>query len=97
MRGDLLRIDDRTPPESWTTVVAPALAVIGEWDRVRRRLPALDRLASGSNRLAGALAAALREELAARDGGSPARHAALREMGYLGVSEMLRFRPPRES
>ena len=35
----------------------------------------------------------LREELAAREGGPAPQHAALREIGYLGWSEMLRFRP----
>jgi hypothetical protein len=54
-------------------------------------------LATGSHRYAGALASALREELAARDGGPPARHIALLEMGYVGFSEVLRFRAGRET
>jgi len=71
-----------------------ALATIDEWERVRGLLPALDEMAAGSHRYAEALTAALREELAARDGGPPAGHTALLEMGYVGISEMLRFRPP---
>jgi class 3 adenylate cyclase len=97
MRGDVIRIADSQPPDSWPAVLALALASIGEWDHVRARLPALDRLATGSHRYAGALASALREELAARDGGPPARHAALLEMGYVGFSEVLRFRAGREA
>jgi class 3 adenylate cyclase len=97
MRGDVLRIDDATPPEDWSMNIAPALATIDEWERVRRRLPSLDRLATGSHRYAGALASALREELAARDGGPPARHIALLEMGYVGFSEVLRFRAGRKT
>jgi hypothetical protein len=93
MRGDVLRIDDYTPPGSWTTVLAAALAAIDAWDRVRQRLPALDRMAAGSNRFAEALASALREELAAREGGPPPTHAALREIGYIGISALLSFRP----
>ena len=96
MRGDVLRIADQTAPDNWTTVMAQALATIDEWDRVRVLLPALDEMAAGSHRYAEALAAALREELAARDGGPPARHTALLEMGYVGISELLRFRAPGE-
>jgi len=94
LRGDVLRLDDSTPVDSWTTaVLAAALAGIDEWERVRRRLPVLELRAANSDRFSGAMAAALREELAARDGGPPARHAALREIGYVGFSEMLRYRP----
>lgn len=97
MRGDVLRIADHQPPESWTPVLALAVACIDEWDRVRARLPELDRMAAGSHRYAEALAAALREELAARDGGPPPLHAALHEIGYVGYSEVLRFRPSGEA
>jgi len=93
LRGDVLRLDDSTPVESYTSVLAAALAAIDEWDRVLRRLPVLERRAANSDRFSGALAAALREELAARAGGPAPQHAALREIGYLGWSEMLRFRP----
>ena len=92
MRGDVIRIDQRMP-DGFSLIVAPALAAIDEWDRVPRRLPHLDRLAAGSHRFAGAMAAALREELAAREGGPRATHAVLREMGYAGFSELLSFRP----
>jgi hypothetical protein len=94
MRGDVLRIADQTPGDAWPTLMAQALATIDEWERVRGLLPALDEMAAGSHRYAEALTAALREELAARDGGPPAGHTALLEMGYVGISEMLRFRPP---
>jgi hypothetical protein len=96
MRGDVLRLDHSTPVESYTAVLAAALAAIDEWDRVLRRLPLLEHRAANSDRFSGALAAALREELAARAGGPAPRHAGLREIGYVGFSEMLRFRPASE-
>ena len=97
LRGDLLRIDDAAADDAWPGALATGLALIDEWDRVRRRLPALERGAANSDVFAGALAAALREELAARDGGPAPQHAALREMGYVGFSELLRFRPNGEA
>jgi hypothetical protein len=41
----------------------------------------------------GALAEAIREEIAAAKGGRQPAHAHLRELGYLGLSELLSYRP----
>jgi hypothetical protein len=97
LRGDVLRLDESLPVDAWPNTIAPALAAIGEWDRMLPRLAVLERRAANSDRFCGAMAAALREELAARDGGPPARHEALRQLGYVGFSELLRFRPAREA
>ena len=58
-------------------------------------LERLDRFAEGGSRLAGATAAAIREEIAAADGGPAPSHDELRNHGYLGISELLCFRPVR--
>jgi hypothetical protein len=92
-RGDVLRIDDKTPADAWAQWLPVALTEIGEWDRVTRRLPMLERRAAGGDRFCGGVAAAIREELAARNGGPRPSHAALREIGYAGISAMLSFRP----
>jgi class 3 adenylate cyclase/tetratricopeptide (TPR) repeat protein len=92
LRGDVLRIDDQTKAYARTIWLPIALPQLGEWDRVTRCLPELDRIAANAGRYAGAVAAAIREELAAREGGPPPRHEALREIGYLGISELLSFR-----
>ena len=95
-RGDVMRIDDASPATVFLLWLPVALTQLGEWDRVQRRLPLLDRRAAGGDRYSGGIAAAIREELAARDGGPAPTHAALREIGYVGISELLSFRPKVE-
>jgi hypothetical protein len=54
--------------------------------------PYLARLDAVESPLAVAFTAAVREELAEADGGTVPVHSALRELGYGGYSELLRFR-----
>jgi class 3 adenylate cyclase/tetratricopeptide (TPR) repeat protein len=92
--GPDLEVWDRA--RSWDVCdLMPALAMtmLERWDELGPTLERLDRFAEGGSRLAGATAAAIREEIAAADGGPPPVHEALRAQGYLGVSELLRFRP----
>lgn len=75
--------------------INPAIArvIAGRWDEVEADLRRLDDRAAAGSVLAAALAAAIREELAAAHGGPAPLHTELHELGYHGVSEMLRFRP----
>ena len=83
------------PPE-------PPLDAAAEWAFVavvRRRHADAERLAermaatvATGGRGYGAIAKAVREELAHDAGGPEPQHAALREIGYLGLSELLRRR-----
>ena len=65
------------------------------WDAVERDLVRLDQMARHGARFAAALAAAMREELAAARGGPAPSHDGLRGLGYTGVSELMRYRVPR--
>ncbi len=53
----------------------------------------LERAAAKGSRLAGALAEAATEELAAATGGPRPAHARMRGLGYVGLSEQLSHRP----
>jgi class 3 adenylate cyclase/tetratricopeptide (TPR) repeat protein len=74
-------------------VPAVAMTMLERWEQLSTVLARLDELAAYGARLAGAVAEAIREEEQAAAGGPPARHEQLRSLGYLGISELLRFRP----
>jgi class 3 adenylate cyclase/tetratricopeptide (TPR) repeat protein len=89
-----LRLWDRA--RAWDVadlLPAMAMTIFELWEDVPRVLVRLDEFANGGARLAEAAAAAIREEQAAANGGPLAIHAELRELGFLGISELLRFRP----
>ncbi|MHB8632048.1 MAG: ATP-binding protein, partial [Candidatus Limnocylindria bacterium] len=71
---------------------AIALVIAGRHAEASARLAAIERFGDTGSRVAGALAAAIREEVAPGSGTGPA-HAALRALGYAGYSDLLRFRP----
>ena len=72
---------------------AIALTMLERWDDVGPTLARLDEFAGGGSRVAGAVAAAVREEEAAARGGPRPKHAELRGLGCRGISELLQFRP----
>jgi class 3 adenylate cyclase len=72
--------------------MAIAAVVRGRWDEAERWLPRLDAVAARGGRLAAAVAAGIREEMAHARGGPPPAHRALRELGYFGLSELLSYR-----
>ena len=74
------------------THFAVANAMRGKWSDVELLLPQLDAMAEHGATLASALAAALREEREAARGGAKPRHERLRDLGYLGISELLSYR-----
>jgi hypothetical protein len=71
---------------------AIALVIAGRHGEASERVSGIERFATTGSRVAGALVAAAREELAS-SARAAAGHAALRELGYHGYSDLLRFRP----
>ena len=91
-----LRLWDRY--RSWDVadlIPGVALTMLERWDELSAVLARLDEFAADGARLAEAVAAAIREEEATTHGGQPPSHEELRALGYLGISELLRFRPAR--
>jgi class 3 adenylate cyclase/tetratricopeptide (TPR) repeat protein len=72
---------------------AIALTMLERWDELGPSLGRLDEFAGDGGRLAGAAAAAIREEEAAARGGPQPTHDQLHALGYDGISELLHFRP----
>jgi class 3 adenylate cyclase/tetratricopeptide (TPR) repeat protein len=96
LRGyeDGLRLWDRF--RAWDVAdLCPAisLTMLERWDHLGPTLARLDAFGQRGARMAEATAAAIREEAAAAAGGPTPEHRMLRELGYLGISELLRFRP----
>lgn len=72
-----------------------ALTILERWDEQAPVLTRLDEFAAHGAGLAEAAAAAIREEEAAARGGPAPTHDQLAVRGYIGISELLRFRPAR--
>ena len=72
---------------------AVVLTMLERWPELADVLPRLDRVAAHGSPYLDALLAAIREEMAAARGGPAPAHGRLRELGYAGWSELLRFRP----
>ena len=74
--------------------VMPAIAgvILERWDIVETPIARLDQCAAGGSRFAAAAAIAVREERDAALSGAPSEHRQLRELGYAGFSELLRYR-----
>lgn len=73
--------------------LAIALTILERWDDLEAPVRRLEEVSRKGGGLCGALAAAIREEMAAARSGPAPRHATLRELGYRGLSELLSFRP----
>ena len=71
---------------------AVALVILERWDELEEKLEALRPLRERSPYVA-ALLDAVEEERGAAAGGPAPRHEALRALGYIGRSQLLRFRP----
>jgi hypothetical protein len=77
---------------------AVVLTMLERWDEVDEVLPSLGRLAAkGGSRYVAALVAAIQEEMAAARGGTAATHRMLQELGYVGWSRLLSYRPERRA
>ncbi len=89
-----LRLSDRN--RVWDVadlIPGIALTILERWDALEPVLARLDEFAVQGARLAEAAAGAIREEEAVARGGPAPTHDQLRALGYLGISELLRFRP----
>jgi hypothetical protein len=83
-----------TPLWYFDRMDAVVLTMLERWDALEEVLPRLERLAAnGDSRYVAALVAAIREEMAAAQGGTAATHRLLEELGYLGWSRLLSYRP----
>lgn len=80
-------------PHFFRRTQATVLTMLERWNDLAEPLEALDAAAAQGSPFLRALAAAVREELAARQGGPAATHAALRGLGYRGWSTLLAWRP----
>lgn len=74
------------------THVALAHVIRRQWAEAADVLPRLDQMAEHGAGFARAMAAALREEIAAASGGPKPRHHELRKLGYHGVSQLFSYR-----
>jgi hypothetical protein len=72
--------------------LAICYTLLGRWEDLRPLLANYDARASAAPML-GALAEAIREEMSAAKGGRRPAHGRLRELGYVGLSELLSYRP----
>ena len=70
---------------------AIACVISGDGERAAAVLPRMDQWAEPGSWLSGAIADAVRDELAGRGPSGPG-HARLRERGYNGPSDVLRMR-----
>jgi tetratricopeptide (TPR) repeat protein len=70
-----------------------ALTMLERWDDLGASLARLDLFSEGGSLVAGAVAAAIREEAAAAKGGPSPAHDQLKALGCSGISKLLRFRP----
>ena len=90
-----LRLRDRY--RAWDVAdIGPgiALTMLERWTDLSPVLERLDQFAGAGSRLASAVAAAIREEEAASHDGPASRHEELLRLGYTGISDLLRYRPP---
>jgi class 3 adenylate cyclase/tetratricopeptide (TPR) repeat protein len=92
--GPGLRLWDRERTwDNFDLMPSLALTMLERWDDLDPSLDRLDLFAEGGSRLASAVAAAVREEMAAAKGGPSPTHDHLKALGCIGISQLLRFRP----
>ncbi len=87
------RIWDQQMWDPHQVTLSIALTIRKRWDLLDAPLRKLEGVGKKGGRLCAALAAAIREEMAHAHGAPPPKHATLRDLGYLGVSELVSFRP----
>jgi class 3 adenylate cyclase/tetratricopeptide (TPR) repeat protein len=92
-----LRRDAREPKAQlfwfFHRMEAVALTILERWDELHEVLPPLERIVTKGSPYVEALVVAIREEMAAARGGPAPRHGKLRELGYMGWSQLLAYRP----
>lgn len=86
-------LDRATTWDVCHVIPAVALAVLGKWELIGGPLSRLDECAAGGSRLSAALAAVLRREQAGAGEVERPEHRELLDLGYRGLSDVLRHRP----
>jgi tetratricopeptide (TPR) repeat protein len=84
---------DRQVWDPFGLTLVIALTMLERWDLLEPPLRRLEEVSGKGGRACGALAAAAREEMAAARGGPSPTHAELRGLGYVGLSELISYRP----
>ena len=98
-RADVARLrrqvheEGATPFWFFHRMEAVVLTMLERWPELGDVLPQLERVAAHGSPYLEALLAAIREEMAAAQGGPAPAHGRLRELGYAGWSQLLRYRP----
>ncbi len=85
------RLWDRQVWDPMGVTLAIALTMLDRWDDLEAPLRHLEEVAHNGGRFCGALASAIREEMTAAAGGPRPTHTTLRDLGYVGLSELLSF------
>ncbi|MGC2034063.1 MAG: hypothetical protein WA761_01305 [Thermoplasmata archaeon] len=84
---------DRQEWDQFGVNLAIGLTVLERWKELGPYLENLQRVGARGGRLCTALCEAILEERARSEGGPPPSHGSLRQLGYIGLSELLSFRP----
>jgi len=80
-------------PWHFRRVEAVVLTMLQGWEPLEKVLASLEAAAGGGSQYLAALVSAIREERDAARHGSVPGHARLRDLGYLGWSQLLSHRP----
>jgi class 3 adenylate cyclase/tetratricopeptide (TPR) repeat protein len=93
-RDQVERLRERAISGFWffRRMEAVVLTIFERWDELGEVLRPLERLAVKGNPYLEALVSAIHEEMAAARGGQKPAHRMLRELGYLGWSQLLAYR-----
>jgi class 3 adenylate cyclase/tetratricopeptide (TPR) repeat protein len=91
-------VRERGVPQFWFChrMEAVALTMLERWEEVGEVLPPLERIAAHGSPYLDALLEAIREEMSAARGGPAPMHGHLRQLGYVGWSQLLAHRPAAE-
>jgi tetratricopeptide (TPR) repeat protein len=98
-RGDVARLRRQVREQGETQfwffhrMEAVVLTMLERWPELADVLPRLERVAAHGSPYLEALLAAIHEEMDAAQGGPIPAHGRLRELGYAGWSQLLRYRP----
>jgi tetratricopeptide (TPR) repeat protein len=95
VEGLVRQVRERGAPALWffRRMEAVVLTMLERWDELDEALRPLERIAEKRSPYLEALVAAIREETAAARGGPAPTHRMLRQLGYLGWSQLLAYRP----
>jgi hypothetical protein len=96
LRAVVGQVDEHEAARFWAfhRMHAVALTLPEQWAELGEALRRLERVADRGSAYLAALIGAMREEMAAAQGGPAATHRQLEDLDYLGWSRLLAYRPP---